>query len=145
MDLFVTKRRIVSAGGTDIMAKYHNSTTAFIQQYPDLVSAKAISVRYGVNKCRVSGIINTPTNDFPNPEIIGYNGRRRLYCPHKVERWLGGRYWLQIPYTEGVYNTQNKKRTGSTYKAVNDYGVGGKAEGEFLKIAVEFYRALSSQ
>jgi hypothetical protein len=103
----------------------------------------AIVRKYGVNQPKLSEIINNPSNKFPAPEIIGCNGRIMLFCPDKVERWLNGRDWKSIPYRNRICNKQNKQRGGSTYMAREDFGVGGKAEGELLKVAALFYKALA--
>jgi hypothetical protein len=117
-----------------------NSVARFMEKHPGMLSVKGIGLKYGVNKCRMAGIVSHPANKFPEPELTGFGGRLRLYRPETIETWLNGRDFLDLPYLKGVYGTQNPPRAKvkeETYR----HGYDGW---RLAKESSKFFKALDS-
>jgi len=114
-----------------------NSITKFIEGHGQLLTTVALANKYGLNKVRMCGIMNHPLNNPPKPDVVGFGGRCKLYDPEKIGAWLEGKDLRKMPYLCEVFST------GREYP-YHDYGFGGKAEGEYLRLARDLYKLIGS-
>ena len=121
-----------------IMGRSHPVKTL---QENGLVTCAYLAKKYGINRQFMTGVIQHSENGFPEPR--GEKGNVLLYDEKEVEAWLGARSMRELPHLQkAVFHTNDEKKESKE----NDFkyhGVGGKAEGEDLVKARQFYLMVS--
>jgi hypothetical protein len=109
-----------------------------------LMTVGEVADLYGLHYRRLMGILIHEDNNAPGPTLILRGGRLRLYDPQEIDAWRGNRDLKELPFVRVATfyrvgpNVNGEAVNGKFY----EHGVGGKAEGGLLRLAVEFYKGL---